>query len=75
MSADRDRVRELVKEELAKRLTTHREPVDHTRHPALLLIHEREEESLELSPETPRPCVIEPDRPCYRSGYCKRLGY
>jgi hypothetical protein len=35
----------------------------------------REEETLSLSPEAPRPCVIEPDRPCYQSGYCKRLGY
>lgn len=22
-----------------------------------------------------KPCVIEPDRPCTNSGYCKKLGY
>lgn len=22
-----------------------------------------------------RPCLIEPHRPCYNSGYCKTLGY
>ncbi len=71
MSDERDRVRELVREELAKRLP----PVDRARHPALLLIHLPEDERRELDAETPRPCVIEPDRPCYHSGYCKRLGY
>ena len=74
MSADRDRVRELVREELAKRLAP-REAHKNARHPALLLVEVREERALELSPETPGPCVIEPDRPCYQSGYCKRLGY
>jgi hypothetical protein len=65
MSVDRDRVRELVREEIAKRI----------RHPALLLIPIPEDRSTSLEPEAPRPCVIEPDRPCYESGYCKRLGY
>jgi hypothetical protein len=74
MSADRERVRELVREELTRRLAS-REPEAGARHPALLLVHVREEETLSLSPEAPRPCVIEPDRPCYQSGYCKRLGY
>ena len=74
MSADRDRVRELVREELAKRLAP-REPNKNAPHPALLLVEVREERALELPPEAPRPCVIEPDRPCYNSGYCKRLGY
>jgi hypothetical protein len=71
MTVDRDRVRELVREELAKRLA----PRESQRHPALLLVAVREEEPLTLSPEAPRPCVIEPDRPCIQSGYCKRLGY
>jgi hypothetical protein len=65
MSVDRDRVRELVREEIAKRI----------RHPALLLMPIPEDRSMDLEPEAPRPCVIEPDRPCYQSGYCKRLGY
>jgi hypothetical protein len=71
MSADRNRVRELVREELARKLAAGEEP----RHPALLLVQAREEETVLLEPEAPRPCVIEPDRPCYQSGYCKRLGY
>jgi len=74
MNADRDRVRELVREELAKRLEP-REPHDNAHHPALILVEVGEERALELDPEGPRPCVIEPDRPCYQSGYCKRLGY
>jgi hypothetical protein len=74
MNAERDRVRELVKEELAKRLAP-REPHQDARHPALLVISLPEDAPKELDPEGSRPCVIEPDRPCYQSGYCKRLGY
>ena len=77
MSVDRERVRELVREELAKRLALG-EPPRPARHPALLVVHLPEDDSQEL--EGPdgrraRPCVIEPGRPCYQSGYCKRLGY
>jgi hypothetical protein len=71
MNADRDRVRELVREELVKRLAPRESP----RHPALTVIHLPEDDPKELDPEGSRPCVIEPDRPCYQSGYCKRLGY
>jgi len=71
MNAERDRVRELVKEELAKRLAPRESP----RHPALAVIHLAEDDPKELDPEGSRPCIIEPDRPCYQSGYCKRLGY
>lgn len=71
MSVARDQVRDLVREELVKRLGAH----DSTSHPALLLIHVPEDDSTELEPDKARPCVIEPDRPCYQSGYCKRLGY
>jgi len=74
MSAERDRVRELVREELAKRLAP-REPHKNAPHPALLVLHLPEDVPKELDGEAPRPCVIEPDRPCYQSGYCKRLGY
>ena len=74
MSADRDRVRELVREELAKRLAP-RESHKNARHPALLVIPLADDDPKELLSEAPRPCVIEPDRPCYQSGYCKRLGY
>ncbi len=71
MNADRDRVRELVKEELAKRLASPRE----LHHPALLVFDLPEDNPKGLAAEAPRPCIIEPDRPCYQSGYCKRLGY
>ena len=80
MNADRDRVRELVKEELAKRLAPREphkphEPHKNALHPALLVIPLADDDPKELLSEEPRPCVIEPDRPCYQSGYCKRLGY
>jgi hypothetical protein len=65
MSIERDRVRALVREELVKRLS----------HPALLLLHLPEDQSRDLESDEAPPCVIEPDRPCYQSGYCKRLGY
>jgi hypothetical protein len=75
VSASRETVRALVREELLKRL-----PPQPRSHPALLVILSPAEEAAgECSedPELPvrRPCVIEPDRPCYNSGYCKRLGY
>ncbi|MGH9332256.1 MAG: hypothetical protein ACRD21_00705 [Vicinamibacteria bacterium] len=56
-------MKNLVREELEKRLAR----PNRGEHPALLEIHRE--------PEIARPCVIEPDRPCYHSGYCKRLGY
>ncbi len=74
MSGERDRVRELVREELGKRLGG-RVPHQSARHPALIVLHLPEDDAKELNPEVSRPCVIEPDRPCYQSGYCKRLGY
>jgi hypothetical protein len=77
MNAERDRVRELVKEELGKRLGAHvpHPPQQNARHPALHVLHLPDDDPKELDPEVSRPCVIEPDRPCYQSGYCKRLGY
>jgi len=74
MSAERDRVRELVREELGKRLEPRESQTD-VRHPALAVLHLPGDDPKELDAEAPRPCVIEPDRPCYQSGYCKRLGY
>ena len=71
MTVDRRLVRALVREELEKRLARHGESL----HPALGEIF-REGECSE-DPDFPvrAPCVIEPDRPCYNSGYCKKLGY
>jgi hypothetical protein len=74
MSSERDRVRELVREELSKRLSAHM-PRESARHPALIVLQVPGDDMKELDPEVSRPCVIEPDRPCYHSGYCKRLGY
>ena len=74
MNVERERVRELVREELARRLVPS-EPYRSVGHPALIVIPMPDDDPKELQPEAPRPCVIEPDRPCYQSGYCKRLGY
>jgi hypothetical protein len=74
MSVERDRVRELVREELVKRLTP-REAQKDARHPALTVMTLPGDDPKELDSEVSRPCLIEPDRPCYQSGYCKRLGY
>ncbi len=74
MSSERDRVRELVREELSKRLPA-QAPRESARHPALVVVHLPGDDPKELDPEVSRPCVIEPDRTCYQSGYCKRLGY
>jgi hypothetical protein len=77
MSVERDRVRELVREELVARLAPPEAagPSGKSRHPALLILHLPDDDLGPLEAEAPRPCVIEPDRPCNQSGYCKRLGY
>lgn len=75
MPVDRERVRALVHQELEKRL--HAAAAES--HPALVVIVAPADRAAECSedPDLPvrRPCVIEPHRPCYNSGYCKRLGY
>ncbi|GMR24480.1 MAG: hypothetical protein BMS9Abin37_3030 [Acidobacteriota bacterium] len=72
MSVDRNRVRALVRAELERRLHSKRPPsLGPT--PALLEIYQGSECSEDS--EFPIPCVIEPDRPCNHSGYCKKLGY
>jgi hypothetical protein len=70
VTLDRERVRAVVREELMKRLAS-----DSRSHPAFLEIHIEAECVEDLDFPTRRPCVIEPDKPCYNSGYCKRLGY
>jgi hypothetical protein len=73
MKIERERVKTLVREELARRLAG--PPPAHSTHPALVEIYVSEVCSDDMDfPHRPR-CVIEPDRPCYNSGYCKRLGY
>jgi len=74
MNAARDRIRGLVREELEKRLAPHESHTD-AGHPALIVLKIPGDDAKPLDAEAPSPCVIEPDRPCYQSGYCKRLGY
>lgn len=71
MRLDRGVVRALVREELERRLVRRSE----TGHPALGEILRGIECSEDHDFPIRRPCVIEPDRPCYNSGYCKKLGY
>ena len=74
MSLDRARVRALVRAELEKRLD---EPPPARVHAALLEIYQgpAPECNEDLDSPTRIPCVIEPDRPCTNSGYCKKLGH
>ena len=74
MSVDRNRVRELVRAELERRLHSKHPPsIDPA--PALLEIYQGTECSEDPDFPIRNPCVIEPDRPCNNSGYCKKLGY
>ena len=74
MIPDRSRVRALVRRELEKRLGAPAR--GRYFHAALLEIYQGppcDEDSLDGS--GPGPCIIEPDKPCKQSGYCKKLGY
>jgi hypothetical protein len=71
VSVERERVKQLVRAELEKRLAS---APSSRLHPALLEIVVSEL-CVEDDTQPPPPCIIEPDRPCYNSGYCKRLGY
>ena len=74
MSVDRNRVRTLVRAELERRLHSQRPPSTGSV-PALLEIYQGSECSEDPDSTIRTPCVIEPDRPCENSGYCKKLGY
>jgi hypothetical protein len=71
MTPDRRVVRALVREELVKRLAGRGESA----HPAFGEIFRGVECSEDPDFPVRQPCVIEPERPCYNSGYCKKLGY
>ena len=73
MTPTRARVRQLVRRELEKRLSSERAPVQV--HAALLEIYKGPECNDDPDFPTRRRCVIEPDRPCTNTGYCKKLGY
>ena len=72
MSIDRARVRALVRAELEKRLD---KPPPARVHAALLEIYQAPGMNEDLDSPTRKPCVIEPDRPCTNTGYCKKLGH
>ena len=74
MSVDRNRVRALVRAELQKHLGAAPAPPTRTV-AALLEIYQGTECTEDPDYPIPRPCVIEPDRPCTNTGYCKKLGY
>jgi hypothetical protein len=74
MSVDRNRVRVLVRAELERRLHSEQAP---SIAPAPALLEIVQSTKCSEDPDFPirKPCVIEPDRPCINSGYCKKLGY
>jgi len=74
MSVDRNRVRALVRAELERQLQSQHPPSIGPA-PALLEIYEGTDSSEDPDSPIQKPCVIEPDRPCINSGYCKKLGY
>lgn len=74
MSVDRNRVRALVRAELEKRMARPGPPST-VRTAALVEIYRSPECDDDPDFPTRKPCVIEPDRPCINSGYCKKLGY
>ena len=71
MTIDRERVRRLVRRELMKRLDERPSVM----HAALVEFYQGPECNEDPDFPTRRPCVIEPHRPCYNSGYCKKLGH
>ena len=73
-SIDRNRVRALVRAELERRLHSSRSPSVGAG-PALLEIYQDTECSEDPDFPIRKPRVIEPERPCTNSGYCKKLGY
>jgi len=73
VTIDRSRVRALVRRELAKHLGA-RPSRTHV-HAALLEIYQGPGCDDSLDASAPTPCIIETDRPCNQSGYCKKLGY
>lgn len=72
MSVDRDRIRDLVRRELRKRIAAVA-PDGEPSHAALTTFFE--EPPSREGEGTERACVIEPSKPCVNSGYCRKLGY
>lgn len=77
---DRDRIRALVRAELENRIRPSPAIASGskaTAHAAFgeILLEGPSGPAGDADWATPRPCVIEPDRACYNSGYCKKLGH
>ena len=78
-----DAVRALVRQALEERLglrarTAHTPLSSKSIHPSLSVIHigpASTECSEDLDFPIQKPCLIEPHRPCYNSGYCRKLGH
>ncbi len=44
-------------------------------HPSQFAISDGPESYEDMDLPLQKPCLIEPHRPCYNSGYCKKLGH
>lgn len=82
-SVSPDVVRALVREALEERLgirpsaAAFSQPtmLAHPAHPSLSVIAQGAECSDDIDLPLRKPCLIEPHRPCYNSGYCQKLGH
>ncbi|HEX9722685.1 MAG TPA: hypothetical protein VGC53_00195 [Vicinamibacteria bacterium] len=74
-----DVVRALVRQELEERLGVHPSvtPSSQTMsaHVSFSVVAPGPECSEDMDFPVRKPCLIEPHRPCYNSGYCRKLGY
>jgi hypothetical protein len=75
-----DAVRALVRQALEERLGVHHPPVTVSSqtiaaHASFSVIAPGPECSEDMDFPVRKPCLIEPHRPCYNSGYCKKLGH
>lgn len=68
---DPETVRNLVRRELERRLLTLPSPT----HPSHQDIAQGPECTEDHDFPVRKPCLIEPHRLCYSSGYCRKLGY
>ncbi|MGH9463689.1 MAG: hypothetical protein ACRD1X_21005 [Vicinamibacteria bacterium] len=74
-----DVVRALVRQALEERLGVHLSvtPPSQTisAHASFAVIAPGPECSEDMDFPVRKPCLIEPHRPCYNSGYCRKLGH
>ncbi len=75
-----DVVRALVRQALEERLGTRPSAAASFHpaklaHPSLSVISDGPECTDDFDLPVRTPCLIEPHRPCYNSGYCRKLGH